>query len=82
MKSKVKVFAAPRSIYTKDAIRIDWKNAIKEAEAFVKRTEDKKLPFKEHLRAYSLLCEIQRLYKADDISSYMDLKEKNKEVLY
>ena len=68
-----------RDIRSVEAFRINWQNALKEAESY----SDSKMesPFDEKMKAVKILCEIQFMYRKDDIDGYLRYLDKNRDVL-
>lgn len=59
-----------------EAIKIDWQNAIKEAEEYA--VSDKTLvDFDTHLRAYDFVCTIKRFYRDNNVQGYLDFIDEN-----
>lgn len=56
-----------------DAIRIDWEKAIKEAEILFDKCKD--------TESAEILCKIKQMYSKDDVSGYLELLEKNRDLL-
>lgn len=76
MRERVK----PRDIRLVDAFRIDWRSAVKEAEAY----SDSKIngeSFDDKMKAVELLYDVKFMYNKDDIDGYLELLDNSRDVL-
>lgn len=75
-----------RDIRYKDAIRIDWKLAVNEAENNIESISNNKgiLPndfYIELLKGAEILREIKHFYRDDDINGYLNFLDENRYTL-
>ena len=69
----------PRDISLKDAFRIDWRNAVREAEEYT----DSKMngDFDDKMKAIQILYDVKFMYSKDDIDGYLKLLDMNRDIL-
>lgn len=75
-----------RDIRFRDAIRIDWQRAVKEAEDFVDYISNNKgiLPddfYRELLKGAEILREVKHFYRDDDMNGYLNFLDENRYTL-
>ena len=72
--------ASIRKIEDKDVFRIDWQQAVKEAEVYMKSAMKSK-DFDTRLDAVIMFEEIKDAYRGDDAYTYLKIIESNRNLL-
>ena len=69
-----------RDISIPDAFRINWQNAVKEAEEYSNANMNNP-SFDEKMKAVGVLCDVKFMYSKDDIDGYLRYLDKYRDVL-